>query len=309
MESELSSRPSFFEVYASQHLNGTLRPAVRFLLEVLSVRNPRLITASAWSDEIFSAVLLVLEISQLRKGSALLAESFYSLRRSVNSSFKPNLTLQKPLSGSQVICSVFFAVLVPYVKAKLDNWYENATGGAAAALFPDQLPPDSDHSADSPYQPFLQSLSIHNHSERSSFLHHLLQSPQLLAKLVTALQRYLKNPSLRKRALALYPHICLVFEGINLLFSILYLYDFSNYFTLPLALQRLVLRRVGAHDLLGIVSLTTNGAQMQLNTGAWNIWSTVTEKLLDLLKAAFFASIFGFRFLQYYYATEVSYSI
>lgn len=306
----MSTRPSFFEVYAAQHLSAALRPAVRFVFDVFSVRNPRLIPLATHSDEIFTALLLVLETSQLRRDSALLAESFYSLRRTVFASFHAQAA-EQPLATRHVVLSLVFSVLIPHIAVKCQQWYSDQTGGAAAAFFPDGIPQVPAESL--AVHPSLQ-LSTANvtpnpqtQSRLNRLLIRLFQSPKRLMNLFNALRHYTTTPAFRSLAMKWYPRVCAFFETINMLFNVAYMYGHTRYFSLSLALQGLVLRRSGPIDLLHLTTSKMYSAT-QYSSPLYRFLSAASERLLMLLKSGFIASIFAFRFLQYYYAAEVCYA-
>lgn len=301
-------RPAFFELYTAEHLSASLRPALRFVLEVLSVRYPRLVRLASRSDEIFTSLLLVLETSQLRKDSALLSESFYSLRRTAAVSFQANDLKFAPLSRKQIVLSVFFSVVIPHLKSKLDMWYSNATGGAAAELFDshiDSVGPvlDNDDNASQPPSVSNASLLLHNPSSRLAFLKVYMKE---LQRRYEAVRTFVMGPAFQRLALKWYPRITSVGESINLAYNFMYLFGHTNHFSFSLALQGLVLRRLSAGELLldmsrssAVSSPGTTGISLS------NVASAASERILGIFKTGFFASIFAFRFLQYYYAAEV----
>lgn len=303
-------RPSFFEVYATAHLSGALRPAFRYVLEILSVRHPTLVRFASRSDDIFTALLLVFETSQLRKESALLAESFYSLRRATSASLKQSVTSHQHLSARQIVFSVALAVVSPHVKSILDNWYSNATGGAAAELFAEGPAPemvirsneDTDVAEESP----LEGIDTRSHA--------FWRFPRLLVKVLADMKRFLRalrrimtGRTSRRLSMKWYPRLSALFEGTDILFNLLYLFGHTKYFSLSLAIQGLVLRRASAAELLQSASHSTSffsPGESHVDLG--RIVSAASERLLVAFKASFFAGIFLFRFMQYYYAAEVS---
>lgn len=312
MDSSDPFRPSFFEVYAASHLSSALRPALRYVLEILSVRQPALVSFAARSDDIFTALLLVFETSQLHKESALLAESFYSLRRATSVSLKEPTASRSSLSAQQIITSIVFSVVAPHVKTLLDNWYSNATGGAAAELFTEGLPPGMMISSS-------EGTNFDNESQSSltevrSRASHL---PRLLVKVLTemkqvlrALWRIMTGPTNRRLALKWYPRLSALLEGVDLLFNLLYLFGRTKYFSLSLAAQGLVLRRASTAELLRSASRSTSFFPPgERHVDLARVVSAASERLLSVFKTSFFAGIFLFRFLQYYYAAEVRQSL
>lgn len=308
MDDSDTYRPAFFEVYAAEHLSTALRPALRFVLEVLSVRYPRLVRLASLSDEIFTGLLLILETSQLRKDSALLSESFYSLRRSPVLSFQEIDLSSSPLSSRQIFLSVFLSVVIPHLKARLDLWYSNATGGAAAELFASQLdslsPLDEDDTIAIQNAP--PSTSHDARPDPLPLSEFLVLRLREMRRIFEAIKRFLKGPAFRRFALKWYPRLSSVGEGINLMFNIMYLFGHTKHFTLSLAIQRLVLRRTSTGELLqGMSRQTGFFPPGSTSTTISRILSVASERVLAMFKAGFFASIFAFRFLQYYYAAEV----
>lgn len=288
------TRPSFFEVYASQHLSSALRPAFKFVFEVISVRNPRLICLSNWSEEIFSVILFILETSNLRNESSLLAESFYSLRRSQQTSFLTRNVSDKPLSRRQILFSLTVSVVIPYFKEKLDSWCSDASGGAAAPLFINQFPGLTNEPEN---QQQVQTTSI---SQQPTTI------IQRLRQLKRVLFVYVRSQRFKLLVLKYYPRIRAFCEGMNLLFHLLYLHGNSRFFSISLAMQGLILRRLQSSDLMQL-AIKNESNNVQAQTSYFNFFLMIMRKLFIALKGGFFAAIFAFRFLQFYYSAEVRY--
>lgn len=273
------------------------------------MRYPRLVRLASWSDEIFTSLLLILETSQLRRDSALLSESFYSLRRSPILSFQEKDLSSSRLSSGQILVSVLLSVLIPHVKARLDSWHSNATGGAAAELFDSHLgslaPPGENTANTAQVSPASTSYALpRDRFQMSIFLDRQVRR---IGKMIKAFEKFLRSPYLRRLVLKWYPRLSTIGEGINLLFNLMYLFGHTKHFTLSLAIQRLVLRRASTAELLSGISRRTglvspNSTDMSVS----RIFSAASERVITVLKAGFFASIFAFRFLQYYYAAEAS---
>lgn len=307
---QISTRPSFFEVYAAQHLSAALRPAVRFVLEVLSVRHPRLIRIANRSDDVFTAVLLLLEASHLSRHSALLAESFYALRRSSDHTFRFGAP-DKPITLPNTLVTLLLSVILPHVRVKLDEWFSDATGGAAASMFPEGFD-FSQQNADTAQPINIPSSISPSMTQRRTFhmpcpwlMKRLLRYPRNALRLIKAIRSYIRTPEFRARALKWYPRVCAVADTSNLLLNVLYLYGHSRFFSISLALQGLVLRRTTPNDLLQMSAMR----RQQYASGEWGLARFLvnsSDRVLAVLKMSFFASIFAFRFLQYFYAAEVS---
>lgn len=303
-----STRPSFFEVYAAQHLNTALRPAIRFIIDIISLRHPLLRPLSNWADESFTLLLLLIETAQLSQHSSLLSESFYALRRTASptlSSSPANSILTPP----QIALALFLDVVCPHINAKLDAVHSTATGGAAADLFDSNsinapsIPPEFSGSFPAPNS----GTSVNTSSPARvhiphwvSLLQRLLSSPKQALAAAKALYTYMRTARFRALLLRYYPAVKSLIEACNMLLGMLYLYGYTPYFSLSLLIQRLALRRDSQLDFLRVAISNKLYTPSRLHG-----LKVATLRLLSLLKTGFLASIFAFRFLQYYYSAEV----
>lgn len=113
-------RPSIFEVLAQESLLTTVRPALRHVVRVAAESSPaRFSWILKYYNEIYTFLDLLLELHYLRKYSATFAENFYSLKR-VSACSK-----SLHLSRSDFVKSLICVVLVPYIKQKLDVFFED----------------------------------------------------------------------------------------------------------------------------------------------------------------------------------------
>lgn len=305
----VSNRPSFFEIYAAQHLNSALRPALRYLLDVLAIRHPRLRPISNWFDECFTSLLVFIDSAQLSQQSALLSESFYGLRRTSSTKFSPSPSLSI-LSRSQLVLAIFLDAICPYLNSKIEAYHSAVTGGAAAALFQPSpgLQPAISFSNPNPFSPsgLVESSSARRNphqTQSSSWASILLQffsSPRRALSMARALVRYTRSAQFRTYLVRRYSVAKALFDACNTLLNLLYLYGYSRYFCISLLLQRLVLRRDSQLDVLQF----TIRDKLILDGGPFSFGRTV-QRVLTLLKTGLLASIFAFRFLQFYYAAEV----
>ncbi|WFC96474.1 ubiquitin-protein ligase peroxin 12 [Malassezia brasiliensis] len=75
-------RPSFFELIAQEQLSQLLKPAVRYVLTVLAQRNPRyLLRIVNRFDELYALLMLAIDHHYLRTWNASFTENFYGLMR------------------------------------------------------------------------------------------------------------------------------------------------------------------------------------------------------------------------------------
>jgi peroxin-12 len=286
-------RPSFFELYASERLTSTLRPALRFVLEVLSMRHPSLMALAARSDEIFAVSSTVLELSQLAKHSATIAESFYGLRRSPSFSIPHALDSSKQrLSAVQVAASVFASVIFPFVKLKLDEMFAAQSGGVLRDLFQSSGP---------------GSLRFNQRSPRPGAATLSERRPRTLREFASLVRALAASLQANQRFVDWYPLCSALYEGIPLIFNILYMLGRTQYFSPGLALQGLVVRRLTGHEMQAQTTVGHDGLRPAHRKGPalTSALASGTDAILSCAKYAFITGIFAFRFLEYYYAAEV----
>jgi peroxin-12 len=268
-------RPSFFELYAAERLTSALRPALRYALEVFSVRNPTLMPLAARSDDIFVVASLFLETTNLSTSASTLAESFYSLRRSRVATQEPSKSRPTGLSLGQIFASVVLSVIVPHVKLKLDEAYSARSGGPLADLMRSSRASTAARS-ESPPRPA--------GSEQCKF--RVPRSVRELAALLRAISSRLR---VENNFLRWYPVANAVYEGVALLFNAAYLFGHTRYFNASFALQRLVVRRLTPRE----------GAAASMVQP-----STTAGAVLSVARHAAIATVFAYRFLEYYFAAE-----
>ncbi|KAH7100541.1 Pex12 amino terminal region-domain-containing protein [Auriculariales sp. MPI-PUGE-AT-0066] len=133
-----SARPSLFEVIAQEQLRDLLQPALKYVLSVLAQRNPRyLLRIVNRHEEFYALIMLYVEQHFLRTKGASFAEDFYGLKRrrtpaieTVRSDIAmgPDAGASK-LRPRDIRTSLLFLVLVPYLRAKAQDYYEALGGG------------------------------------------------------------------------------------------------------------------------------------------------------------------------------------
>lgn len=112
--SAYETRPTIFDVLASENMHALFRPAFSHVLKWLanSTTAASLRFLRTYSNELYLLVHSSLELLYLREYDACFAEHFYGLRRI-------------GLTPTKRIFSVLFSVVVPYLKARLDQFYED----------------------------------------------------------------------------------------------------------------------------------------------------------------------------------------
>lgn len=279
-------RPHFFELYAAERLTGALRPALRYTLEVLSVRNPSLLPYAARADDIFTTLSLVLEASQLAASSSTLSESFYGLRRARTFSSSAS----DRISRAQVLASVVSTVLLPHAKLKLDAAYSARTGGVLAQLV--------SSAGNVPWRPDGVRASAHPPHAASPPQPQRRRRLRTVADLAAAIRALVLRLRLEDLFVKWYPHFNAVYEGAALASNVMYLFGYTRFFSPTLLLHGLVVRRLSPREL----AEAEIGAVTKRDTRG--TVATAAGYALSGAKHAFVASVFAFRFLEYYYAAE-----
>lgn len=118
----LTSVPSIFEVLAQESLMGSVRPALKHAVKVLAESRPdKFGCLLRWYDEIYTGLDFILQNYYLHKYSASFAENFYDLKRVVNGA-SSSKNLPRRALWKSLVC----LVILPYLKQKLDHWFEEA---------------------------------------------------------------------------------------------------------------------------------------------------------------------------------------
>lgn len=151
------SRPTLYELIAQDQLRDLLQPAIRYVLAFYAERYPRYLLRLANStDELYAAVMLIVESHFLKSYGGTFTENFYGLKRERASSLKsvsrtasaaPDmLSKAAALRRNDRLWSIVCIIGIPYVKAKLDEQWEihgapdavlGTSARRSAALSPD----------------------------------------------------------------------------------------------------------------------------------------------------------------------------
>ncbi|KAK0643439.1 Pex12 amino terminal region-domain-containing protein [Cercophora newfieldiana] len=127
-------KPSIFELLSEQQLAALLPPTLRYLLTVATHRYPRhLLRALNSFDELYALAALLVERHYLRTRAGTFTEHFYGLKREKALVAElPRAARATPdalndalrLSSADVWRNLAVAVLLPYLKRKLDESHE-----------------------------------------------------------------------------------------------------------------------------------------------------------------------------------------
>jgi hypothetical protein len=258
-----AGRPSFFEMYIQSQMMPSLRPAMKYILAIVSQKFPQLAVTHKYADEIFYGLLWVLEHHFLRHYDGSFSENFYGLKRAhvVEDEGKPS-----PFLKADRRLSLFFLVAVPYLKDKLDQWYNNNIGHNVSALQAGDVER-------------FRGPTTNTHPFRSRLL---------------ILMRFL------------YPAFHACYEGLHFTYQVLYMYEYTSYFTPFLHLLGLNIKRLSMKD----IQLQTHRAYLRnrVHTGDHALirafWKLLDMggKAVDFTKYLLPLAIFFFKFLEWWYA-------
>ncbi|KJE93899.1 hypothetical protein CAOG_04617 [Capsaspora owczarzaki ATCC 30864] len=285
------NRPSFFELVAQDSMMSMLKPALKFLLMVVTQRHPGpLAWAIKHHEECYSLITLLVQKHYLQVYDASFAENFYGLKR-VQSHETDSQSVEQlkhrpmSLSSSDRRKSLFFLAVLPYLKTKLDALFlkhnaavrQHAASATAAAA--SLSPSISVHQDGNQPQPFAQS-----------------QSPSSLVRVFTFI----------------YPFVHLTWEASHFVCQMLYLFDETAYYSPELFLAGLRLRRLTAMDVINQQNSLILGEMERAKRlvgpgfirGFLRFLSNTVNSAIDYSKFVVPITIFFFKFLEWWYDSE-----
>ncbi|GAA5804438.1 Pex12 amino terminal region-domain-containing protein [Helicostylum pulchrum] len=276
-------RPSLFELVAQEKLKELLQPAVQYILAIYAQRYPRLLLRLVNNHEEFYAILMLLvERHYLKEWGGSFAENFYGLKR-VSTSHLDNIKFTSPINSqsspnlttTEISKSLLVLVGLPYVKCRLDLFYQKVSGNGS-------ILGDNE-------QEELETEELQNTETKTS------------RKLMIRLIRLFKK---------VYPIINLLYYGSNLAYNVAYLFGKTRYYTpwlhlLGLQVQRMSMNDYRAHHDKSTSALQSN-TPFSLLKSPMSALSTVFSKLIEFLKVLLPMSIFFFKFLEWWYSSEFS---
>ncbi|KAF9184352.1 ubiquitin-protein ligase peroxin 12 [Haplosporangium sp. Z 767] len=287
-----ADRPSLFELIAQDKMREMLEPALRYVIAVYAQRYPRYLVRIVNRYEEFYAVLMFfVERHYLREYGASFAENFYGLKRvrapRVVKQVKVNIDDESvaseaaaaavsPMPGlnklrkRDIRRSLLFLIGLPYIKCKLDEYYEKFSGGEAARLFGDEFTQEEE---DLTGQPFL------------------VQSKAM------AIKAFKKG----------YPYVNALYQLSILVHYIGYLYNKTPFYSPWLRLIGIEVKRMSAADYREIQQKAKRVPKRTSNSLIESIQNNVLGLLsgsLDFLKVLLPMSIFFFKFLEWWYQSD-----
>lgn len=278
--------PSFFELAAQSQLQELIKPAVRYVLAVLAQRNPRYLLRIVNSfDELYALLMAGIETHYLRVWGSSFAENFYGLRRRRRPGLSRSgvgatataVTVAKSerLRKREIRLSLLFLVGLPYVGAKLEDLWERNGGGLTntANLFGEEA------------------------SATTRFNDPSITSLPLRQRLASLGMEWFKSS---------YPYLRTAYQLWLLTYNVRYLFDKTPYWRPWFSLMRIDVRRVGPNDGPRKPLLPTKWPSLVRQPGRFlaKLLSLTPGVTFEALKYALPASIFFFKFLEWWYGAD-----
>ncbi|KAF9971730.1 ubiquitin-protein ligase peroxin 12 [Actinomortierella ambigua] len=288
-----ADRPSLFELIAQDKMREMLEPALRYVLAVYAQRYPRyLIKIVNHYEEFYAVLMFFVERHYLREYGASFAENFYGLKRAraprlvkrrkrdiddesvaqaaATAKAAPATVGSTTLRDKDIRNSLIFLIGLPYVKCKLDEYYEKISGGEAARLFGDEFAEDEEDLTGQP---------LHVRTK---------------AKAIKVFKK-------------VYPYVNALYQLSILVHYIGYLYSKTAFYSPWLRLIGIEVKRMTAADYRNIQMNAKKRPTRQANTLMESVQNKVLGLLsgsLDALKVVLPMSIFFFKFLEWWYQSD-----
>ncbi|KAI8854039.1 Pex12 amino terminal region-domain-containing protein [Chytridium lagenaria] len=132
-QSRNPSRPSAFELLAEGKMRGMIKPAFRYVLAVYAQRYPRyLLPILKHHHELFALMVMMLDYQFIKESGGSMSENFYGLKRVAVGKVRRGKA--KPVNPW---LSLLFLIAIPYLKDKLDEFYEDNQSSLSSPMFED----------------------------------------------------------------------------------------------------------------------------------------------------------------------------
>ncbi|KAG1351442.1 hypothetical protein G6F62_002976 [Rhizopus arrhizus] len=272
-------RPSLFELVAQDKLKELLQPAIQYILAIYAQRYPRLLLRIVNNHEEFYAIMMLLiERHYLKEWSGSFAENFYGLKRissaSVTNFASPINSKTPSLSTKDINKSLLVLVGLPYIKCKLDLFYQQVASPSNSILGDD----DEQHE--------IENEELEDNNTKPS------------RKLAIRLKRLFKK---------VYPIINFIYHVSNLGYNIAYMFEKTRYYTPWLHLIGIEVKRMDMNDYRAYYEKTAKPVTQSISLKSpLKTMSAIVSKVIEYLKVLLPMSIFFFKFLEWWYSSEFS---
>ena len=286
-------RPSFFELIASDRLIPSLQPAIRHSLLLLSRHLPQPLPGllASHSDELFYALLFLIQRHYLRVYDSTFAENFYGLRR---------VCALLPPSFQYRTASPHTAQLYGPQSVILDKQSGAAVGEVQlSALSPTARNVTLVFTVALPY---LQSKLEARYTELTALQY---SDPLAPAPPLTPRQRLL---------VAIYPYLHALLESVRFFYQCRYLFELSAFFLPSHRWTSQLLRRLSAEDLqklspsnalpttssLALEQAWSANSHLSLLGRLRAVLSALSSRLTSSAKYGLLAALLAVKFLDWY---------
>ncbi|KAG6617904.1 putative E3 ubiquitin ligase involved in peroxisome organization [Phytophthora cinnamomi] len=262
--------PSLFELLMQERMAAGFKPAVEYLAHTLCESYPRLALALPVRrlDESYALLRYCIESYFLSRYDGLATEKFYGMKRVMlhAPAAEGAEPATSPLTPRARKLALLFAVLVPYVKSKLDAYHKETaeqlmrttTAGAGTA--------------------------------------EAGRREQRMGDFLRRLRGFAYLRTLKKGFVATYPFAHFAYEGSFFLYQWLYLFGDTQYFSPFLRIMKTVLVRVTPDD---ESAFRQNESIIARRLALRAAWATLDHSYVLLL-----LGIAGYKFVEWMYSEE-----
>ncbi|DAZ94975.1 TPA: hypothetical protein N0F65_000607 [Lagenidium giganteum] len=297
--------PSLFELLMQERMGSGFKPAAEYMLQTVCDAYPqvsRLWIAQCF-EESYALLKYALDKYFLERYDSLASEKFYGMKRvmyhapeaaaaatSGGSTPQPTTT---PLTADARRQALVYAVLVPYLKAKMDNFYKD--------LVDEQpLPPTATNEQ--------QQAS----AETTSNTTLVARSSLLWRRFWLRMRQFALLKSLKKGFVNGYPFVHFAYEASFFVYQWLYLFGDTPYFSPFLRRMKMILVRITANDESAfqqqqatyrkqvLAAIAGNSLLSKCRRGALRLsWATFDHSYVLLV-----LGIAGYKFVEWMYSEE-----
>ncbi|CAH0488438.1 unnamed protein product [Peronospora farinosa] len=216
----ITSTPSLFELLMQERMSAGFKPAVEYLVHTLCESYPNLALSLPVRrlDESYALLRCCIESYFLSRYDSLATEKFYGMKRVMIANENAKATTA-PLTPRARKLALFFAVIVPYLKTKLDAYYKET--------------------AELSTHPTVTSTRNATTDDRRE---------KRMSRFLQRLRSFAYFQALKKAFVVTYPYAHFTYEGSFFLYQWLYLFRDTPFFSPFLKWMKTILVRVTADD-------------------------------------------------------------
>ncbi|KAF2069560.1 hypothetical protein CYY_009116 [Polysphondylium violaceum] len=263
------------------------------------------------SNETFFSILKQLvstpniEQPEVLTKSQILKKSLSMLKRS-KAAAKANASQDMSIKHHDRKLSLVFLVLIPYIKTKLDDYYRRESDPLSELGLLDE-DEQLDHIDQGNQLGPVDSIENNNNNSSSQTVHNIILA--YTSQKIIQLKKSSLSKKLKKVFLKSYPFINALYESLFFIYQLLYLYEYTNFYTPFLHLQQINLKRLTHNDIENHNTAIANRRRDRINfVKNWYFSKLfiqivkVLDSILDCSKYILPGSIFLFKSLEWWYS-------